>query len=210
VFVILVNKKIQIKYIGIMKMKKNLLITASVLVLASCANNSQDVDLTEKNLEIQPTVQQEAYTAGDSSDNYGSTVSYDGINAAILDEKTLQLRQDLANITSNKIRFDYDSSAVNADAQTKLDAIANFVLANDSIVSIMIEGHADERGTREYNLSLGERRAVSVKRYLVGLGLDANKIETRSLGKEQPEDPAHTPEAWAKNRRAVVLLNSAE
>lgn len=191
-------------------MKKNLLITASVLVLASCANNSQDVDLTEKNLEIQPTVQQESYTAADTSDNYGSTVSYDGINAAILDEKTLQLRQDLANITSNKIRFDYDSSAVNADAQAKLDTIANFVLANDSIVSIMIEGHADERGTREYNLSLGERRAVSVKRYLVGLGLDANKIETRSLGKEQPEDPAHNSAAWAKNRRAVVLLNSAE
>lgn len=190
-------------------MKNNLLVTASVLVLASCANNSQDVNLTEQNLDIQPAVQQEAYTTTDS-DNYGATVSYDGVDASILDEKTLQLRQDLANITSNKVLFGFDSSAVNAEAQTNLDAIANFVLATGSVTTIVIQGHADERGTREYNLSLGERRAVSVKRYLVGLGLDADKIETVSFGKEQPEDIAHNSAAWAKNRRAVVLLDSAE
>jgi peptidoglycan-associated lipoprotein len=191
-------------------MKKNLLITASVLVLAACANNSQDVDLTEQNLEIQPTVQQESYTSASDASAYGSTLSYEGIDASILDEKTLQLRQDLAAITSNVVLFNFDSSAVSPQAQADLRLIANFVLANDGIASIVIEGHADERGTREYNLSLGERRAVAVKKFLVGLGLNANQIETVSFGKEEPEDPAHTQEAWAKNRRAVILLDSAK
>ncbi|HAG53556.1 MAG TPA: peptidoglycan-associated lipoprotein [Alphaproteobacteria bacterium] len=194
-------------------MKKNLLVTASVLVLAACANNSQDVDLTEQNLEIQPSVQQDAYQQTnkvEEGEGFNMAVSYDGIDASILDEKTLQLRQDLASITTNKVLFGFDSSAVDETAKADLTLIANFVLANDSIASIIIQGHADERGTREYNLALGERRAVAVKKYLVGLGLNAEQIETISFGKEQPEDPSHNSAAWNKNRRAVILLGSAE
>lgn len=68
-----------------------------------------------------------------------------------------------------------------------------------------IEGHADERGTRDYNLALGERRANSAKAFLVSLGVDASRLTTVSYGKERPVDPASTEEAWAKNRRAVTV-----
>lgn len=190
-------------------MKKNLLITTSLLVLAACANNSQDVDLTEQNLDIQPTQSsmQNGYSANDAA-AYSDAMAYDSIDASNLDEKTLQVRQDLAAIASNKVLFGFDSSAVSPEAQEQLTLIANFVLSNDVVTTLIVQGHADERGTREYNLSLGERRAVAVKKYLVGLGLSSEKIETISFGKEQPEDTAHTDAAWAKNRRAVILLDT--
>ena len=71
---------------------------------------------------------------------------------------------------------------------------------------ITIEGHCDERGTAEYNLALGERRAVAARTYLVSLGIAADRIRTVSYGKEFPFDPAHTEEAWAKNRRAHFVV----
>jgi peptidoglycan-associated lipoprotein len=190
-------------------MKKNLLITTSLLVLAACANNSQDVDLTEQNLDIQPTQSsmQNGYSANDAS-AYSDAMAYDSIDASNLDEKTLQVRQDLAAIASNKVLFGFDSSAVSPEAQEQLTLIANFILSHDVVTTLIVQGHADERGTREYNLSLGERRAVAVKKYLVGLGLNSEKIETISFGKEQPADTAHTDAAWAKNRRAVILLDT--
>ena len=73
---------------------------------------------------------------------------------------------------------------------------------------IQIEGHCDERGTNEYNLALGERRANSAKKYLVSLGVKADRISTITYGKERPLDPAHTEEAWAKNRRAHPIVLS--
>jgi peptidoglycan-associated lipoprotein len=73
---------------------------------------------------------------------------------------------------------------------------------------IQIEGHCDERGTVEYNLALGERRANSTKRYLVSLGITSDRISTISFGKERPLDPGHNEEAWAKNRRAHIVVLS--
>jgi len=179
-------------------MKKNLLVTTSLLVLASCANNSQNVDLTEENLSISEAVEQQT----DLNDG----IDFTGLDNANINEKTLEIRQELNNITPNKVLFKFDSSALTAEAQEKLDTVANFVLAKKEIDAIVIQGHADERGTREYNLALGERRAVAVKKYLVGLGVDSEKIEPISFGKEQPEDPAHNEKAWATNRRSVILL----
>jgi peptidoglycan-associated lipoprotein len=75
-------------------------------------------------------------------------------------------------------------------------------------MKIQIEGHCDERGTVEYNLALGERRANSAKRYLTSLGIPGNRISTISYGKERPEDPGHNEEAWAKNRRAHFVILS--
>jgi peptidoglycan-associated lipoprotein len=75
-------------------------------------------------------------------------------------------------------------------------------------VKVQIEGHCDERGTSEYNLALGERRANSVKKYLVSLGVPANRLSTISYGKEMPADPGHHEEAWAKNRRAHFVILS--
>jgi peptidoglycan-associated lipoprotein len=74
-------------------------------------------------------------------------------------------------------------------------------------VTVSVEGHCDERGTREYNLALGERRANSVKNYLVALGVDQNRIQTISYGKERPAVSGSNEEAWAQNRRAVTVVS---
>ena len=74
-------------------------------------------------------------------------------------------------------------------------------------VTIVVEGHADERGTREYNLALGERRANSVRDYMIALGVDPNRVKTISYGKERPVDPASNEDAWERNRRAVTVVD---
>jgi peptidoglycan-associated lipoprotein len=75
-------------------------------------------------------------------------------------------------------------------------------------IKIQIEGHCDERGTSEYNLALGERRANSAKKYLISLGMPADRISTISYGKEKPLDPGHNEEAWSKNRRDHFIILS--
>ena len=72
-------------------------------------------------------------------------------------------------------------------------------------VSVLIEGHCDERGTREYNLALGERRAEEIRKYLVSIGVSPQQIEVVSYGEERPEDPEHNEAAWARNRRAILI-----
>jgi peptidoglycan-associated lipoprotein len=103
--------------------------------------------------------------------------------------------------------FDYDSADLSAGARAVLDANAGTLKTYPSWV-ITIEGHCDERGTAEYNLSLGERRAVSAQSYLVSLGNPADRLRTVSYGKEFPFDPGHDEPAWAKNRRAHLVITA--
>lgn len=114
-----------------------------------------------------------------------------------------ELNKVAAMYTGNKVHFGFDSAALNAESQARLQAVAQRIKAQNPD-SIVVEGHCDERGTREYNLALGDRRAVSAKKYLVGLGIESSKIRTISYGKERPMDSAHTAHAWEKNRRSVV------
>ena len=102
--------------------------------------------------------------------------------------------------------FAYDSAELGVDAIEHFVNIATF-LANKPDVILIVEGHCDERGTREYNIALGERRANAVRDYLLTLGIDANRIKTISYGKERPVDGGHTETAWKKNRRAVTRVN---
>jgi peptidoglycan-associated lipoprotein len=103
------------------------------------------------------------------------------------------------------IFFEYDAGDLSADAQQVLDADAA-VLKQHPTWGVTIEGHCDERGTAEYNLALGERRAVAVRAYLVSLGVPADRLRTVSYGKEFPFDPGHTEAAWEKNRRAHFVI----
>lgn len=98
------------------------------------------------------------------------------------------------------INFDFDKYILGPEAREILKGHVAW-LANNSDYKIIIEGHCDERGTTEYNLALGERRAAEAMKYLVGLGIDAKRMKTVSYGKEMPLDSGHTEEAWAKNRR---------
>jgi len=111
----------------------------------------------------------------------------------------------LVDLNLQNIYFDYDKSAIRPDAREILKANAEIFTKNSS-AKIIVEGHCDERGTAEYNMALGERRAQEAKQYLVNLGIDASRIETISYGKERPLDNRSTEEAWAQNRRAQFLL----
>ena len=121
-------------------------------------------------------------------------------------EEFEDMLMDREALAAQTVYFEVDRSEIHPDDLGKVEAVAG-ILAQDAQNKVLIEGHCDERGTREYNLALGDRRAVSAKKYLVGLGIDAAKINTISYGKERPVDPRHTDSAWQRNRRAVVVLN---
>ena len=100
--------------------------------------------------------------------------------------------------------FGFDQSVLSPDDLATLEMHATF-LRNNPDRSIVIEGHADERGTREYNLALGERRADSIRSFLVSAGVSPRQMEIVSYGEERPEDPGHDESAWSRNRRAVLI-----
>src|SRR3954447_15660662 len=101
--------------------------------------------------------------------------------------------------------FEYNEASLSADAQTALTNSATWLKKN-SQYKLLIEGHCDERGTEQYTLALGDRRANQAKEYLVTLGVDAGRIRTVSYGEERPFDPGHDESAWAKNRRDHLVL----
>jgi len=119
--------------------------------------------------------------------------------------------RDIDDINKNSpfqpVFFAYDSSDVDGLGQQALNTNAE-ILKKYSTWVITIEGHADERGTAEYNLALGERRALAARNYLVSLGVPADRLRTVSYGKEFPFDPGHNEAAWAKNRRAQFVVTS--
>ena len=115
-------------------------------------------------------------------------------------------QEDLIVNVGDRVFFNYDSAELDTDAQELLqDQVA--WLKQYSDVSVIIEGHCDERGTREYNLALGEKRAQSVKNYIINLGISANRVSTISYGKERPAVVGSNDGAWAQNRRSVTIVN---
>jgi peptidoglycan-associated lipoprotein len=103
------------------------------------------------------------------------------------------------------IRFDFDKAFIREDAKPILQAVAAYLKKNPG-AKILIEGHCDERGTSEYNVALGDRRAHAARKYLEGLGVQGSRLSTISYGEERPLDPGHDEAAWAKNRRAAFVL----
>jgi len=119
-------------------------------------------------------------------------------------KKPEEISPELARIFQN-IYFDFDRYDLKPQSQVILKDIATYLLQNPRY-KIMIEGHCDERGTREYNLALGEQRSLSARRYLVSLGVAASRLFTTSYGKDKPADPRSNEEAWAKNRRCEFKI----
>ena len=105
------------------------------------------------------------------------------------------------------VHFGFDLSQINASAEGQIQKVAEYLRAKSG-TQVQVEGHCDERGTVEYNLALGNRRATAVRDYLVNLGVDAGSVNTISYGKEKAVDTAHNEEAYAKNRRAEFKFTS--
>jgi peptidoglycan-associated lipoprotein len=103
------------------------------------------------------------------------------------------------------VMFAYDSSQVNPEEASKVEAVAKH-LNKGKAQGVIVEGHGDERGSREYNLALGERRALAIRDYLISLGVDPSVIQTKSLGEEMPASMGHDESAWRQNRRGVFAI----
>ena len=123
--------------------------------------------------------------------------------------------KDFDNMIANRevfrdqtVYFEFDKANVPSKEVSKLERVASEMKSSHVGKALRIEGHCDERGTEEYNRSLGERRAASVRETLVRLGLDASMIQTISMGEERPATPGHDESAWSKNRRGEIILLS--
>ena len=155
--------------------KNTLLILATCLVLTACATK-KEVATTDA---IQGQMQSDVYTGTD-------TVEY------------------LADGVPDRVFFATNETVLTTASRETLRAQAAWLRKNSSI-NVVLEGHADERGTREYNLALGERRANSAKDYLMTYGISSDRISVLSYGKERPVDAGSNPLAWSKNRRSVTV-----
>ena len=162
-----------------------------VLFVAACATTPKD----------------SADSSGSGSSSSGSDVSSEGsITETSGSGIVLGSQEDLIVNVGDRVFFGYDSSDLDSDALELLqDQVA--WLKQNSDVSVTIEGHCDERGTREYNLALGEKRAQAVKNYLIGLGINPDRVSTISYGKERPAVVGSNDGAWAQNRRSVTIVN---
>src|ERR1035438_614636 len=115
------------------------------------------------------------------------------------------MNQDRAALAAYTVHFKFDSAAVQDKEQANVASVGQ-ALTGDANAKLLIEGHCDERGTEEYNRSLGERRALALREALAKIGIDPMRIRTISYGKDKPADPGHAESAWSKNRRGEFIL----
>lgn len=126
--------------------------------------------------------------------------------AVVKEQPALTLAEAAAEAALGKIYFDFDSFVLSQTARDTLSGNAEYLLKTNRSVKIQVEGHCDERGSDEYNLALGEKRAKAALNYLVTLGVPAERLSFISYGKEKPADPGHDEAAWAKNRRDAFFV----
>lgn len=172
-------------------------LAAAAIWLAGCASKSEptmepapQVSVVEEAVlvEVQPVI--------------------DPVVQAVIDTGKVNMSPDeiQALLDKNTYFFSFDSSELGSNAYNSLDVHAAYLTSEAGYMrNIVVQGHTDERGTRTYNLALGERRAKAVKDYLVAKGVAADRIEVVSFGFEKPLDPEHNETAWALNRRAVIV-----
>ncbi|MGM3174806.1 MULTISPECIES: peptidoglycan-associated lipoprotein Pal [Dickeya] len=164
------------------KVLKGLMLALPVLAVAACSSNKHANN-------------------DQSSLNGGAGLENNGGNMSSAEQARLQMQELQRN---NIVYFDLDKYDIRPDFAQMLDAHAAFLRSNPSY-KVTVEGHADERGTPEYNIALGERRANAVQMYLQGKGVSADQISVVSYGKEKPAVLGHDEAAWSKNRRAVLV-----
>ncbi len=174
-----------------MYFRNMIVMLAAVMILGACTSTKdkgEQIDIGERE--------------GISAESlYGSEVKEE-----VLSGPEAGTQQDLVVNVGDRVFFGYDRYDLTEEARSTLELQAEW-LKRYPLVTVTIAGHTDERGTREYNLALGERRANSVKSYLVALGISPDRISTVSFGKEQPAVLGSNPTSWARNRRAVTEVD---
>ncbi len=167
------------------------LIAAALAMTAGCAKKAPR--------EIPPPP---AGSEGEATADPGAGAGAGGVGTTALPGSRAHFLQ---NVQSDRILFDTDSYTVDDEDRAVLNSQVAYLQANPG-VRVTIEGHCDERGTREYNLALGDRRANAAKNYLAARGIDPSRMSVISWGKERPEAVGSDESAWAQNRRAVTVL----
>ncbi len=184
---------------NVLSVRNILALVFAAFIVTGCASTS-NTDGTE-------TAQMEDTSGSDASATPMGNDS--GMSEAEMAEKQRMAEQEARDAEAAALRevrvfyFDFDKSTVKPESRTYLDAHAVFLAANPN-VGVVLNGYADERGTKEYNLALGERRAKAVQDYLRFKGVSLAQMETVSFGEEFPADNGHDEAAWTKNRRVVV------
>ena len=164
---------------------KNFGVLAAVALLSACASSSED--------------------KGTTSGAGSAATAKPAVSAAATNVIAPGSQEDLVANVGDRVFFGYDKYTLNDKSRVMLDKQAAWLNANPA-VKIDIQGHCDERGTREYNLALGERRANSVKDYLVQLGVNSSLMRTISYGKERPVAVGSMEASWTQNRRSVTVV----
>jgi peptidoglycan-associated lipoprotein len=162
---------------------------AALLLLAACSSADEE--------PRQPGLEEGAGGAAGGRSGIASS--------ELAGQPTPGTQEDLAVSVGDRVFFGYDSAVLTSEATGVLDQQGAWLRQYPDVI-VTIEGHSDERGTREYNLALGDRRANAVKNYLVALGISPQRILTISYGEERPAEPGHDETAWARNRRAVTVV----
>lgn len=173
---------------------KALAVALPMLALSACSSTS---DETEGQSQVETNTQEVSTTTQEDSVQVSAAQ-----RAAEIKE---QKRQELEALRSEHIvYFDFDTSSVSSEFTSLLDAHAKFLTENSN-VNVLVEGHADERGTPEYNIALGERRAKAIATYLENMGVSSSQLTVVSYGEEKPMVKDRSEGAFAKNRRAVLV-----
>jgi len=184
-------------------------ICSSFLLMTSCAK--KQIQVSEP---VQPATQEMKAEEGAAAAEEAKSTAEQEAKAREEAERQARLRElkmaqeladEIRNFESENIYFAFDKSDLTDESKSTLREKANWLRANGDY-SVNISGNCDERGTAEYNLALGERRAHAAKKFLMGLGISENRLATISYGEEKPVDPAHNDEAWAKNRNDQFTL----
>lgn len=168
----------------------------AVLIMVGACSTTEDEMVAEENITI---TERENITDGPLAGIYDDQIDSQSLGS-------VGTAQDFVVNVGDRIYFGYDSYSLSSEARQTLENQAQW-LGQNAGVTFTVEGHADERGTREYNLALGERRANAVKNYLIALGVDPRRITVISYGKERPAVPGSNDTAWSQNRRGVTVLN---
>ncbi|WP_180079471.1 peptidoglycan-associated lipoprotein Pal [Acinetobacter sp. YH12058] len=169
-------------------------VLASALVMTGCANRKTT---TDSQAGQTPSGATTVNTQGLSEDAALNAQNLAGASAKGVTEA------NKAFLAKRVVHFDYDSSELSNDDYQTLQAHAQFLMANANS-KVALTGHTDERGTREYNMALGERRAKAVESFLITSGVNAGQLEAVSYGKEMPVNPGHDENAWKENRRVEI------
>ena len=196
---------------GTSMIKRLLTICAATMLLAACETASPDSNEVVGSSSAASSGSDAAASASsntsDSSTSATSATSEaSGSSGSTSADSDMQTPDEMLAKVGSTVYFGYDQSTLTAEGQATLDRQAAFLKANPTI-RIVIEGHCDERGTREYNLALGDRRASAARDYLVAKGVNASRLTTISYGKERPAVGGSNDTSYALNRRSMSKIN---